>query len=150
MVKEPFPQDRCALFFRSIHFLLCLTVLACPAWGGECCGQVDSIGAIAVECDHCCSVCEQDNSVPKESPQPCHGGPLHDGPCHDCFCSGALSSSFNPAVIALDWSLLPSIFEAATTELPIAKTVSSYWLRSQTAKPSIGQSLRISISTFLL
>ncbi len=73
------------MFRLSLHAVLCLIVLACPAMGGMCCSEDAGLGqSTAVESPSCGGCCcghdESEQSPPTES---------HDH-CQTCLCGGAL------------------------------------------------------------
>ena len=75
------------MFNKSVHCLMVLIVLACPALGGRCC---DAAEATTVSVGQVCDAC------------PCHEAPLYNGSpstpthhdcpqsSHNCICEGAL------------------------------------------------------------
>ncbi len=78
------------LFIRSIHLLMCIAVLACPAMGGACCGIPDDSAVAIGGCEHhcCCGAEREEAPVAPDCPEP----------CHDCFCAGALPPGFNTSI----------------------------------------------------
>jgi hypothetical protein len=76
------------MFQKFIHFLMIVSVLACPTLCGPCCDAAEMGEAIEVTAaaHGACSCHEQPTT--DSQPPPCHGDCPQE--CHDCFCEGAL------------------------------------------------------------
>ena len=84
------------MFHRLIHLLMCLTVLVCPAMGGQCCGGAEDLETAAPAVDACqhCSCGDAAESTKQPSPVVPQYPDQCPIPCHDCFCAGALPPAF--------------------------------------------------------
>ena len=91
------------MFRLALNAVLCLLVLACPAWGGRCCGGVSEFQPQATSpeqtgSDGCGACCERHQST--DSPLP----DSHD--CRTCFCTGALPDSTSAVDVTADVDLV--------------------------------------------
>mgnify|MGYP001826518701 FL=1 len=130
---------------HSLHMLLCFSLLACPAVGGQCCGATVETATFEQDsneqpCGHCC--CEKakpgDRSpVPEDCPDQ----------CHDCICAGALPAGFQALKISArsDWGIRTASHDAC-----VVMRIAPLGDLPDRNKPPSGRTLLASICVLLL
>ena len=135
---------------RLLHLLICVTVLVCPAMGGQCCSVADGseiATSIVRVCDDCCCHDEADDSR-NEAP----ALPSCPNQCQDCFCAGALPPAFETPMPQLDFDDLVA-FVVVSMDVPPSLSVdraSGHRDFYGGSKPSSGRALLTSYCTLLL
>ncbi len=124
-------------------------MLACPAMGGQCCGDADILPASASatsSCGDCCSHNEA-NHTGNDAPV----SPSCPNDCHDCFCAGALPPAFETSVPELDFDAFIG-FVVVSIDSPLSASNRAFSYRSDPGgfSPPSGRALLTSYCTLLL
>ena len=125
-----------ALLNHLIQLLMCVTVLVCPATGGQCCVSVENVSidehtSTEQTCGHCCCVdteSQHQDRIPTDCPNQ----------CHHCFCAGALPPGFQAPEIPTASDLAVSF---ATYDVGIVQPKVDRWAVSHRVKPPSGRAL---------
>lgn len=137
------------LFQRLLHLLMCLTVLVCPAMGGQCCGGADDLQTATSTvsgCDGCCCHDDADDSRSEAPVSPC------PNECHDCFCEGALPPTLERPTEQLNFDALVA-FVVVSMDAPPSLSVDQALGHRDFyggSKPPSGRALLTSYCTLLL
>lgn len=135
---------------RLLHLLICLTVLVCPAMGGQCCGGADDIQIVDSAVSGCGDCCCHDDAGDQQDEAPI--SPPCPNQCQDCFCAGALPPAFETPMPQLDFDAI-GLFILVSMDVPPSLYVDRAFGHRDFcggSKPSSGRALLTSYCTLLL
>ena len=133
---------------RVLHLLICLTVLVCPATGGQCCGDASDLdSATVVVTEHHGCECEHGS---EESGTNSPASPSCPHQCHDCFCAGALPPAFETSMPELDFDCVISYLVVPIESLTASDRAFSRFAEPDGPGPPSGRALLTSYCTLLL
>lgn len=136
------------MFRLALNTVLCLIVLACPAWGGRCCGDVSEFQSQVASLDQTGSVGGCGASC--EHHQPTDSSLPDSHQCRTCFCTGALANGASAADVTADVDFVVDFVRPLSFFRGVDASTDRFDARLSSVSPRAGRLMLTLYCTLLL